>query len=70
MSKIRKIGAGYRELEETLESVIVSIDDLGGFPPTLTLRQQGEFALGFYHQRANFRAARPSKNASTEENAK
>jgi CRISPR-associated protein Csd1 len=70
MPKIRKIGAGYRDLEETLESVMVSIDDGGGFPAMLTLREQGEFALGFYHQRANFRALRPGKNTSGEEGAK
>jgi CRISPR-associated protein Csd1 len=59
MPKIRKIGAGYRDLEELLENVMDSILELGGFPPTLTLRQQGDFALGFYHQRASFRAERP-----------
>jgi hypothetical protein len=53
------MGAGYQELEQSLEEVLASIDDTGGFPPTLTLYQQGEFALGFYHQRADFRAARP-----------
>jgi CRISPR-associated protein Csd1 len=60
MPKIRKIGAGYQELERCLEDVITAIDDQGGFPSTLTLRQQGEFALGFYHQRASFRSQRPS----------
>jgi CRISPR-associated protein Csd1 len=59
MAKVRKMGAGYQELEQSLEEVLASIDDTGGFPPTLTLYQQGEFALGFYHQRADFRAARP-----------
>jgi CRISPR-associated protein Csd1 len=59
MPKIRKIGAGYQELEQSLEEVMASIDDNGGFPASLTLYQQGEFALGFYHQRADYRAARP-----------
>lgn len=59
MAKVRKMGAGYQELEQSLEEVLASIDDNGGFPPSLTLYQQGEFALGFYHQRADFRAARP-----------
>jgi CRISPR-associated protein Csd1 len=58
MPKIRKAGFGYEELEQTLESVTEGIDQRGGFPATLTLRQQGEFALGFYVQRASFRAAR------------
>lgn len=59
MPKIRKMGAGYRDLEELLESIMDSILKLGGFPATLTLHQQGDFALGFYHQRACFRAERP-----------
>lgn len=61
MPKIRKAGFGYEELEQTLESVTEGIDQLGGFPATLTLRQQGEFALGFYLRRAAFRAARPRR---------
>ncbi|WP_420457012.1 type I-C CRISPR-associated protein Cas8c/Csd1 [Rubrivirga sp.] len=36
---------------ETLQS---RIHDLGGFPDTLDLKGQGEFALGYYHQRAQF----------------
>jgi len=59
MPKVRKTGAGYQDLEQTLEDVLASIDDQGGFPPPLTLREQGEFALGFYHQRACFRTTRP-----------
>lgn len=42
-------------LNQRLEEVIAGID---GFLPTLTLEQQGLFALGFYHQRANDRAER------------
>jgi CRISPR-associated protein Csd1 len=61
MPKIRKAGYGYEELEQTIESVTAGIDQLGGFPATLTLRQQGEFALGFYLRRALFRAARPKR---------
>jgi CRISPR-associated protein Csd1 len=61
MPKIRKAGFGYEELEKTLESITEGIDQLGGFPATLTLRQQGEFALGFYLRRAAFRAARPKR---------
>jgi CRISPR-associated protein Csd1 len=59
MPKIRKVGAGYQEIEQSLEEVLAAIDDQGGFPKALTLYEQGEFALGFYHQRACFRAARP-----------
>ncbi|MGA8026752.1 MAG: type I-C CRISPR-associated protein Cas8c/Csd1 [Bryobacteraceae bacterium] len=70
MPKIRKIGAGYRDLEQTLESVMAAIDDEGGFPGALTLREQGEFALGFYHQRAGFSSARPSKESFNQDKNK
>lgn len=42
-------------LEQRLEQVMSGID---AFLPTLTLEQQGRFALGFYHQRAHERAER------------
>lgn len=54
MPKIRKYNKGYGELENILEEIVGKIDDAGGFPRTLMLIQQGEFALGFYHQRAKF----------------
>lgn len=39
-------------LQKDLESICSSIP---AFPSILSLTQQGEFALGFYHQRATFR---------------
>lgn len=42
-------------LQQRLEEVMGGISD---FQPTLTLEQQGLFALGFYHQRAHDRAER------------
>lgn len=30
------------------------IDDVNDFPPLLSLRDQGRFAIGYYHQRQNF----------------
>ncbi|HEU4328805.1 MAG TPA: type I-C CRISPR-associated protein Cas8c/Csd1 [Roseiflexaceae bacterium] len=43
----------YLILEPRLEEILSGID---GFQNTLTLEQQGMFALGFYHQRAHDRA--------------
>jgi CRISPR-associated protein Csd1 len=43
-------------LNPNLEEVMSAIDDAGGFPRTLSLQQQADFALGFYHQRAHFRS--------------
>jgi len=62
MGKLRRDrpGVHYR-LEETLETIVAP---LTAFPKTLTLEQQGLFALGFYHQRASDRrSARERKEA-------
>ncbi len=69
MPKIRKAGLGYEKLEQSLESVMKEIDQQGGFPSTLTLRQQGEFALGFYLRRGAFRADRPKREPAHSEAA-
>ena len=62
MPKLRKNMHGkYEKLEILLESIHSKIDNLGGFPRTLTLKQQAEFSLGFYTQRAAFRRERPTK---------
>lgn len=62
MPKIRKkYFALYSELEALLEEIMSVIDELGGFPHTLPVSQQGEFALGFYHQRASFAAQKTNK---------
>ncbi|MCR4443290.1 MAG: type I-C CRISPR-associated protein Cas8c/Csd1 [Peptococcaceae bacterium] len=58
MPKIRKNNYGYVELEGLLEEIMTRIDEAGGFPKTLLLSQQGEFALGFYHQRAAINAGK------------
>ena len=36
---------------------------LGGFPATLTLKQQALFSLGYYHQRAATRGAKAEAKA-------
>ena len=57
LAKLRKepsTQAAGAALEGRLEDVLAG---LRAFPPTLTLPQQGLFALGFYHQRAEDRRA-------------
>lgn len=62
MPKLRKNMHGkYEKLEILLESIQSKINNLGRFPRTLTLKQQAEFSLGFYTQRAAFRRERPTK---------
>jgi CRISPR-associated protein Csd1 len=56
LPKIRKKWrAGYDELRESLENIGKKLDEAGGYPVTLSLQDQAEFALGFYCQRAEFR---------------
>ncbi len=57
------------ELRSLLEEVMKQLDECGGFPITLNLRGQAEFALGFYHQRAEFSKHRP-KNQTNKEGEK
>ena len=56
LSKLERDRPGaWRRLEQQIEDVIAGLE---GFPATLTLSEQGLFAMGFYHQRAHDRAAR------------
>ncbi len=54
-----------REVNELVEEILSLLDEVGGFPKTLTQKEQAEFALGFYHQRAHFRAQRGKKETQT-----
>jgi CRISPR-associated protein Csd1 len=54
ITKLRKNKPGLAvRLEQELEEVIAALEQ---FPPTLTVKQQALFALGYYHQRAADRA--------------
>lgn len=53
-------GARFR-LEQAIEDTNSLLSD---YPATLNLKQQGEFALGFYHQRAHDRAAMTAASAA------
>ncbi len=64
LAKLRKdprTHGAFRALEERLEAVMA---ELTSFPSTLTLQEQGLFALGFYHQRAEDRRARRERGAA------
>jgi CRISPR-associated protein Csd1 len=55
LAKLRKTKEGaYFRLEQTLEEVL---GRLSAFPRTLTLADQGLFALGYYQQKASERAS-------------
>lgn len=53
LAKLRRTRPGaYQALQQRMEEVM---DQLPDFKPVLTLKDQGLFALGFYHQRADDR---------------
>lgn len=64
MPKVRKTQRGYQRLELQLEQIQAKLDDAGGFPHILSMQDQAEFALGFYHQRAEYRTTRKPKNGN------
>jgi CRISPR-associated protein Csd1 len=70
LPKIRKERMGYGRMREMMQDVCTGIDESGGFPSVLSLREQGEFMLGFYHQRAEFaqqrELARKQRQADSE----
>jgi len=55
LGKLRRERPGaYHALDGRLQDILANLD---AFPPTLTLKQQAFFALGYYHQRAADRHA-------------
>jgi CRISPR-associated protein Csd1 len=60
LPKIRKERRGYARMRAMLEEVMGQFGKADRLPRTLSLAQQAEFALGFYHQRAAFSAERAS----------
>lgn len=66
LDKLRKNKEGaYVAIQRKLEEVQ---SDLGMFPKTLTLQQQGLFALGYYHQRAKDAKDRAEAKAKKQAN--
>lgn len=62
LMKLRRERPGaYRRLDERLQEIM---SDLREFPPTLTLKKQGMFVLGYYHQKAADTRARRAHAAS------
>lgn len=66
LGKLRKSPSSqgaYIALENRLTDTLALIDD---FPATLTLPEQGQFALGYYHQRAEDRRRRSQRGEARE----
>jgi len=68
IAKIRDEMAGFAvnleiELEERVAPLRPAPDRPADFPALLSLAEQGRFALGFYHQRADYRSESAVKRA-------
>ena len=62
LEKLRRDRPGaYHAIDERLQDIQAGLD---AYPTTLTLQQQGRFALGYYHQRAADRHARQERKAA------
>lgn len=58
--------------QKDLQDLMSRLDEAGGFPPPLSLDDQAEFALGYYHQRADLwtsKSDKSSDSSSTNDNA-
>ena len=66
--EIFKLRSGENvNINDLVTEACSAIDAAGGFPPPLTPQQQAEFALGFYHQRAELNSPKTqSKSSSTD----
>jgi CRISPR-associated protein Csd1 len=73
LSKLRKTKTGtWQAKEQVLEDILSyfkQASNVAKLPATLTVKQQGIFALGFYHQRAYNRAeAKAAKDSKVKDN--
>ncbi|HON87650.1 MAG TPA: type I-C CRISPR-associated protein Cas8c/Csd1, partial [Bacillota bacterium] len=59
LPKLRKKGSGFQQMRILIQDICAQMDKQ--FPVTLTLKEQGEFVLGFYHQRASFEKERAAR---------
>ena len=56
LSKLRRDNPGaYFAIDSRLEDILTKVTAEQGFPKSLNLKEQGVFALGYYHQRAHDR---------------
>ena len=71
LSKLERDNRGaYYRLDEQIGKILAGIAPRDNFPKTLTLEQQGLFALGYYHQKAensrNIREAQQRRQSNQE----
>lgn len=62
---LAKLSGGHRVVRESLIQEIIG--GLNEFPPHLNLKEQGIFAIGYYHQRKDFFTKKPSEASGPQE---
>jgi CRISPR-associated protein Csd1 len=61
---LSKLGAGGSFYQGVIAGIV---DGIASFPAMLTLEEQGQFALGYYHQRQAFFRSSKANETATEE---
>jgi CRISPR-associated protein Csd1 len=59
------LNGGAKVNRERLIQEILSSIEASGFPNQLSLKNQGIFAIGYYHQRKDFFTAKPKPEEAT-----
>lgn len=65
LKKLSDSFSGY--FEKLIGEILAPIDPVSGFPRQLSLPEQGQFALGYYHQRQAFFTKKTDANTSTDQ---
>jgi CRISPR-associated protein Csd1 len=62
---LKKLSDGFTTyFEKLIGEILAPLDPVNGFPRQLSLPEQGQFALGYYHQRQAFFTKKPDTDSS------
>ncbi|MBI3348255.1 MAG: type I-C CRISPR-associated protein Cas8c/Csd1 [Burkholderiales bacterium] len=65
---LKKLSDGFTAyFEKLIGEILAPLDPVNGFPRQLSLPQQGQFALGYYHQRQAFFTKKTDADTSTDQ---
>jgi CRISPR-associated protein Csd1 len=65
---LKKLSAGFTAyFEKLIGDILAPLDPVNGFPRQLSLPEQGQFALGYYHQRQAFFTRKTDADTSTDQ---
>lgn len=65
---LKKLSDGFTAyFEKLIGDILAPLDPVNGFPRQLSLPEQGQFALGYYHQRQAFFTKKTDADTSTDQ---